>query len=65
MSDDNKPVRDAQRRFLHKHGWRAVDALKRNGAFKHAWIHPTQKGSYSREDAVRLTKRMKLRAVKR
>jgi hypothetical protein len=57
MSSTQKQHRDQQRRFLHSRGWRAVAALKKNGAFKNAWIHPTQKGSYSREDAVSLTYR--------
>ena len=55
--DNNKQRREKQRHFLHKYGWRAVAALKTNGAFKHAWIHPKRKGSYSREDAVRITRR--------
>lgn len=55
--DNNKQHRDQQRRFLRKHGWVAVEAVKPNGAFKNAWIHPSKSGSYSREQAVNITRR--------
>lgn len=55
--DNNKQRREQQRRFLQRNGWKAVTALKPNGAFKNAWIHPKRRGSYDREEAVRLTKR--------
>lgn len=54
---DKKRARDRERHFLKKHGWRAVEAVKTNGAFKNAWIHPSRKGSYSRQEAVSITKR--------
>jgi hypothetical protein len=53
----NKPIRDAQRRLLHKNGWIAVEALKDNGAFQFKWIHRKYKRAYSRVKAVEITKR--------
>lgn len=55
---DQKKLRDKQRRFLHKYDWKAVSALKKNGAFKNAWIHSSRKGSYSRQEACDITKRV-------
>lgn len=57
MIDPNKPRRDAERRVLHRAGWVAVPALKRNGAFKWRWIHPTRKKAYSRDQAMAIVRR--------
>jgi hypothetical protein len=52
MRDGNKDRREMERRILHKSGWKAVPALKRNGAFVWRWIHRTRKKAYTREQAV-------------
>ena len=57
----NKILRDTQRRFLNKRGWKAVPALKSNGAFTWRWIRAGYKKAYSRSDAIQITRRRNLK----
>lgn len=57
MSDYNKPLRDNERYILHKAGWKAGNGLKKTGAFKWIWIHPTRTKAYSRKEAVAIARR--------
>lgn len=54
--DPNKERRERERRLLNSNGWKAVPALKTNGAFKWKWIRAGRKKAYSRSEAVRLTR---------
>lgn len=55
-----KVLRNKQRRFLRKRGWKAVPALKTNGAFLWRWIRAGYKKAYSRKEAVQITQRRNL-----
>lgn len=55
--DPNKRQRDSQRRILQAAGWRAVYALKDNGAWQWKWIHSKRKKAYSREEAFAIAQR--------
>lgn len=55
-----KILRDMQRRFLRKCGWKAVPALKTNGAFQWRWIRAGYKKAYSRTEAVQISQRRNL-----
>jgi hypothetical protein len=56
--DKNKKRREAQRRYLQRNGWVAVDGYTKSMAFRWKWIKPgVYKKAYTREDAVRMQKR--------
>ena len=55
--DPNKQYREMQRRTLNRAGWKAVPALKTNGAFTWRWIIAGRKLAYEREEAYRIARR--------
>lgn len=55
--DSNKPRRDAERRELHRAGWIAVPALKRNGSHTWRWIIAGRKKAYERQEALKIARR--------
>lgn len=57
MRDGNKDKREEERRILQRAGWKAVPALKRNGAFVWRWIHRTRRKAYSRNEAITIVSR--------
>lgn len=52
-----KKHREQERRLLNSNKWKAVPALKQNGAFTWRWIIAGRKKAYTRKEAVAIVNR--------